>query len=355
MAEPPPLYWEKSKLYDSDVSGQRVRIPNTCNNPVNCTFPFIVKKVQQAQEKRAKKIALGETLPKKKQLGLPVPPAKPETNVFDLTAIEAHVPFDRWKRTYEIAPGMPKLVTTQDDVLPPMKRSHGREGSPRKESPKDQEYILWDGGKPTSIADWQKRRREVDRVHGYMVSQNLPELIENSYYERYEIFQLWARFKCLCTLSSTAYGIDRNTFMEFLEPQMGDEDPIFVRKVFDVVDADGNGFIDWTEFLQAMSLLEKCTNKDRVMFLFRVINDGCTQLTVEDAKRTFKATITSAEEDVAEKLAEGFCEFLPEADAQGRIYFDDVMRYLDTLPDDFSPYQYMQSQNTARSGRAGEI
>ena len=49
------------------------------------------------------------------------------------------------------------------------------------------------------------------------------------------------------------------------------EDPIFVRKVFDVVDADGNGFIDWTEFLQAMSILEKCTKKDRLMFLFRVL------------------------------------------------------------------------------------
>ena len=72
------------------------------------------------------------------------------------------------------------------------------------------------GGKPTSIADWQKRRREVDRVHGYMVSQNLPELIENSYYERYEIFQLGARCKCLCTLSSTAYGIDGNLCREFM-------------------------------------------------------------------------------------------------------------------------------------------
>jgi Ca2+-binding EF-hand superfamily protein len=347
----PRLYWENSRLYTPDVHGKRVRIPNTCNNPVTCTFPYIVKKVQESQQRHEADIANGKKKKPTKPTGLPVPPPKKEAGVFEMTEVSSHVPFHRWKRSYEIAPGwMPKMAT-QDDQMPSVTFSAGKKGS-RKDSGKDQEFALWDEGKPKSIADWQKRRRAVDTVHGYMVTQNLPELIENSYYERYEIFQLWARFKCLCTLSSTAYGIDRGTFMEFLEPQMGDEDPVFVRKVFDVVDSDGNGFIDWTEFLQAMSLLEKCTNKDRVMFLFRVINDGCSQLTVEDAKRTFKATITSAEEDVAEKLAESFCEFLrefiPEEDSEGRIFFDDVMRFLDTLPDDFSPYQFM-SQNTSRA------
>lgn len=122
---------------------------------------------------------------------------------------------------------------------------------------------------------------------------------------------------------------------------MGSEDPVFVSKVFDVVDQDRSGLIDWQEFIQAMSLLEKCSSKDRLMFLFRVMNDGATHVSLEDAKRTFKATITSAEEDVAEQLAESFTKFLPKEDHQGRISFNDVMLYLDTLPDDFSPYQYL--------------
>merc|ERR1712100_365742 len=102
----------------------------------------------------------------------------------------------------------------QDETLPSKALSRGKRTS-RKDFT-DEEYALWEGTKPSSITEWRNRRRYVDRVHGYMVSQNMEALIENSYYERYEIFQLWARFKCLCTLSSTAHGIDRSTFMDFL-------------------------------------------------------------------------------------------------------------------------------------------
>lgn len=336
----PEVHWERSRFYGPEKDGMRVRIPNTCNNPVRCTFPFIVKQVQQAQLKRAAKIARGEKIPTKKVELLPVPPAKPTESLFELTEVETYVPFDRWTRSRAIAPELIPAVPTQDNASPPRARGGGGKKASRKHLEREQVEAMWTGGFPKSIDEWKTRKREVDRVHGHMVSQNLPELVENSYYERHEIFQLWARFKCLCTLSKTAYGIDRRTFMEFLEPQMGDEDPIFVEKVFDVVDADGNTFIDWPEFLQAMSILEKCTKKDRLMFLFRVINDGCLHLTKEDAKQTFKATVISSEEDVAEKLAEGFLKFLPEPDAEGRIYFNDVMRFLDSLPSDFNLDQF---------------
>merc|ERR1719473_2596228 len=115
----PQVYWEKSRLYIPESGGKRVRIPNTCNNPVTCTFPFIVKKVQQAQQRREAKQSMGDS-PPKKALGLPVPPRKPkDESVFELTEIDSYVPFTRWKRTYEIAPGLMPKMATQDDPLPP--------------------------------------------------------------------------------------------------------------------------------------------------------------------------------------------------------------------------------------------
>lgn len=50
----------------------------------------------------------------------------------------------------------------------------------------------------------------VSKVHGFLGQHNMEEMVQRTGYDRDEICTLWVRFKALCSLAKTPYGIGKS-------------------------------------------------------------------------------------------------------------------------------------------------
>jgi hypothetical protein len=74
--------------------------------------------------------------------------------------------------------------------------------------------------------------------HGFLFNKGLDKFVESTNYSVRELYILFARFKALCSLSSTPTGVDREAFRLGV-PMLSVEDDLFVDRVFEVLDEDG--------------------------------------------------------------------------------------------------------------------
>lgn len=114
----------------------------------------------------------------------------------------------------------------------------------------------------------QRDGKVVAATHGFLADSDLTALMRVTGYTRRQIYELFARFKSLVAQSSSVDGVDRTTFRRG-NLGMSLEDPEFVDRVFDLLDADGSGSIVFAEFLTAAYLLEKGSREARAEFLFK--------------------------------------------------------------------------------------
>ena len=75
--------------------------------------------------------------------------------------------------------------------------------------------------------------KDVSHIHGVLNHDTLKELCLTTGYNRPELIQSFIRFKALCAMSATPYGIDRDTFRHAI-PLLSFEDAVFVDAVFEV-------------------------------------------------------------------------------------------------------------------------
>lgn len=142
--------------------------------------------------------------------------------------------------------------------------------------------------------------------HGFLTEQDIPKLMEETGYNRTELYALWARFKALCSISKTPKGIDKDTFHRGL-PQVSVEDDFFIDRVFTILDADGSGILEWQEFVEALSALEKGDVNKRVGFLFRVYDlNGDGTIHRNEAMQFFLASLLISANDEVEEVARHF-------------------------------------------------
>jgi hypothetical protein len=114
----------------------------------------------------------------------------------------------------------------------------------------------------------------VAAIHGFLFNKGLYKFVLSTNYSVRELYTLFARFKALCSLSSTPTGVDREAFRLGV-PMLSVEDDLFVDRVFEVLDEDGSGVIEFEEFIEAMSALERGTREKRTDFLFQVVRVSC--------------------------------------------------------------------------------
>ena len=74
----------------------------------------------------------------------------------------------------------------------------------------------------------------------------LKRLLQETSMTRTELFRLFNRFKALCQISGTPGSIDKKTFKEGVS-SLAFEDDTFVDRIFQLLDDDGGGTIDWDE------------------------------------------------------------------------------------------------------------
>ncbi|KAF1316350.1 Calcineurin b protein 10, partial [Globisporangium splendens] len=146
----------------------------------------------------------------------------------------------------------------------------------------------------------------VAQQHGFLTEQDIPKLIEETGYSRIELYALWERFKALCSISKAPKGIDKDTFHRNL-PQLSVEDNFFIDRVFIILDADGSGILEWQEFVEALSALEKGDINKRVGFLFRVYDlNGDGTIHRSEAMQFFLASLLVTANDEVEEVARHF-------------------------------------------------
>ncbi|TYZ58876.1 hypothetical protein PybrP1_007153 [[Pythium] brassicae (nom. inval.)] len=172
--------------------------------------------------------------------------------------------------------------------------------------------------------------------HGFLSEQEIPALMATTGYSRTELYALWARFKALCSLSRGPEGIDRATFHRGI-PHLSVEDDFFVDRVFAILDADGSGILEWQEFVDALSSLERGDVAKRVDFLFRVYDlNGDGTIHRSEATQFFLASLLVAPSGEAESVARHFVDKIFAAAGCGdkdAMRIDGAMAYMHRHPD----------------------
>lgn len=175
----------------------------------------------------------------------------------------------------------------------------------------------------------------VAQQHGFLIEQDIPQLMEQTGYSRTELYGLWARFKALCSISKVPKGIDKDTFHRGI-PQLSVEDDFFIDRVFAILDADGSGILEWQEFVEALSSLEKGGVAKRVGFLFRVYDlNGDGTIHRSEAAQFFLASLLVSTNDEVEEVARHFINKIFAAVGCGdrdAMRIEDAMLYMQEHP-----------------------
>lgn len=175
----------------------------------------------------------------------------------------------------------------------------------------------------------------ITELHGHLTDQDLAKLGEKTGYNRTELFALWARFKALCSISKTPQGVDKDMFQRGI-PQLELEDQLFIDRIFDNLDADGSGVLEWQEFIEALSVLEKGDVDARVALLFRVYDlSGDGTIRRGDMHRFFLASLLVEGTDQVVDVAKHFTDEIFLSVGRGdcdSIRTQDAVQYLRDHP-----------------------
>ncbi|TMW55476.1 hypothetical protein Poli38472_010358 [Pythium oligandrum] len=149
-------------------------------------------------------------------------------------------------------------------------------------------------------------RTVVTRHHGFLQQQDIQKLIDETGYDRTELYALWARFKALCSIAKSPKGIDKDTFCHGI-PQLSVEDQFFIDRVFKILDADGSNILEWQEFVDALSALENGDVNKRIDFLFRVYDlNGDGMIHRNEVMQFLLASLLVKPNDDLEEVAKHF-------------------------------------------------
>ena len=128
------------------------------------------------------------------------------------------------------------------------------------------------------------RPQNIERMNPKL---KLDQALKDHKHNRRSMHLLWARFKALCGLSEDPRGVSLEAFRKGV-PALAAEDPLFVKRVYQLVDTDSSGAIDWEEFLATISALEQDSLENQCKFFFQIYDlDGDGLITRKDLETMF--------------------------------------------------------------------
>jgi len=155
--------------------------------------------------------------------------------------------------------------------------------------------------KSMSDAYIRSKTKGVTRNSGYLMEQDIDALTAQTGYSRRELYSKFVQFKALTALSESALGVDRRTFRDHI-PALAIEDESFANRVFDLLDVDCTGNLDWQKFLTALSALDRGSRALRIEFIFKcadrdnsgtLTRDQLYEFIAKSLRRTALATFTN--------------------------------------------------------------
>lgn len=159
-------------------------------------------------------------------------------------------------------------------------------------------------------------------------------LLEETNMTRTELYRLFNRFKALCQLSGTPGSINKQTFKEGVS-SLAFEDDAFVDRVFELLDDDGSGTVEWEEFVNTVNCLETGSTHDKLNFCFRVYdrdeNGSIERQELHDMFTSMLAAGKYGIDDMSEELKELIDDFVNsiydsiDADRSGSLEFEEVL------------------------------
>ena len=121
----------------------------------------------------------------------------------------------------------------------------------------------------------------VTRNSGFLIEQDIDALSAQTGYSRKELYGKFVQFKALSALSKSPLGVDRQVFRAHI-PVLAIEDESFANRVFDLLDVDCTGYLDWEKFLTALSALDRGSRALRMEFIFKCADKSGTGLLTRD-------------------------------------------------------------------------
>lgn len=215
-------------------------------------------------------------------------------------------------------------------------RPHANAPPLREATPQASSIVVRDGDPTAGDPRQCHAGAVVAEHHGFLSEQDIPALMDTTGYSRAELYALWARFKALCSLSHVPTGIDRDTFHRGI-PHLSVEDDFFIDRVFTILDADGSGILEWQEFVDALSSLERGSVAKRVGFLFRVYDlNGDGTIHRSEATQFFRASLLVAPSNSVDDVARHFVDKIFAAvgcSDKDAMRIEDAMAFMHRHPD----------------------
>ena len=157
--------------------------------------------------------------------------------------------------------------------------------------PSEREAIAQEAGGKEGNPHRRRRppRRRGDKFSPRLTPEMLRSLLTQTNMTRTELYRLFNRFKALCKLSGTPGSISKETFKDGVS-SLAFEDDVFVDRVFQLLDEDSSGTVEWAEFVNAVNALETGSKYDKLVFCFRVY-DRDNSNTIEREVSRFRICI----------------------------------------------------------------
>lgn len=154
--------------------------------------------------------------------------------------------------------------------------------------------------------------------------QELNRLIKETHFDMDEVIKLYEQFRSISSSREDDGVIDKTEFKNSL----GLKDSLFVDRMFALFDEDGDGTIDFREFICGLSVFcEKGTIDEKLKFSFRIYDfdgDGC--ISRDELYQLLKASLVEnslgiPEEQLSSLVDATFAE--ADTDGDGKISFEE--------------------------------
>lgn len=159
---------------------------------------------------------------------------------------------------------------------------------------------------------------KIDKTIPKLQEQNMQGIIETYGFSESDLHKVYAQYKTFLLLSVAQNlnhdinkGINKDTLIEIILNKSQQEASL-IQLIFKSVDANNVGFIDWQEFLKAMSIMSFGSLSQQIDMMFNIQGVPVNgKLSFQDVKKLCNLKLQfSKQDEISDYLSEGFARII---------------------------------------------